>query len=241
MLETSCHPTELAASAGYAALFVMGMTMSVGHCVGMCGPIQMTFATEQAARGGVKTSMALYHAGRIFSYMLIGLALGTVGASTGLLAGGGRAQALATTAAGLVMVFFVVLGFPNAAHGTPWSTWAARSVARYLRTSSPSGRFALGVANGFLPCGPVWAAALSAAALAHPVTGMLLMGAYGLGTTPVLATVGVSAAKWSPKFRQVSYKVGGVLVFLLGLQLTLRGLANLQLIGHGSMGPLVFW
>ena len=56
----------------YALLFVTGLFTSV-HCIAMCGGINLSQSI------GGKTAGLKYNAGRVLSYTLIGLILGTVG------------------------------------------------------------------------------------------------------------------------------------------------------------------
>ncbi len=73
-----------------------GLAMSLGHCLGMCGPLVGSLAAAQQSRGlrtgGVLVAQLLHHLGRITSYALIGLVLAAVG-STVRLAGLGRGLA----------------------------------------------------------------------------------------------------------------------------------------------------
>ena len=54
-----------------------GLAMSLGHCLGMCGPLVGGLAGAQRAAGmglgGVAVSHLVYHSGRIGCYALIGL------------------------------------------------------------------------------------------------------------------------------------------------------------------------
>jgi sulfite exporter TauE/SafE len=87
----------------------------------------------------------------------------------------------------------------------------------------------------------VVAAALSAAAAAHVGTGMLLMTAYGLGTVPALVGLAVASHRAGPVVRRRFYRVGGVLILLVGLQLGLRGAAALGWVPHVHLGDVVLW
>ncbi len=63
----------------WAALGI-GVTTSLGHCIGMCGPLISTFSLAQGKSDSrFKTllpAMLIYHLGRINSYAVIGLLFG---------------------------------------------------------------------------------------------------------------------------------------------------------------------
>jgi sulfite exporter TauE/SafE len=78
---------------------------------------------------------------------------------------------------------------------------------------------------GLLPCGPVYTALLGAArtgmeapAIYHGVfAGMGLMTVFGLGTVPALFLVAKLADMGWIKSRNIIYKVGAVLMILVGI------------------------
>jgi len=226
-------------------LFLTGLTMSVGHCVGMCGPLQLLFTTEQT-RAGKRPPWPWigYHLGRVVSYSALGAALGLAGAMALLPRNTLSMQAIVSLAAGGIMMLAVV----GMASQRGWSgeiPGAAGPVMRVLRrfmgSRSRVAPVAMGVANGFLPCGPVLAAALTAVPTAHAGTGALLMAAYGLGTVPVLLGLGLAAGRLDARLRGRFHHVAIVLLFLVAAQLVLRGLAAFDVVPHLHVGSVVFW
>jgi hypothetical protein len=82
----------------------------------------------------------------------------------------------------------------------------------------------LGMLNGFLPCGLVYAAGIAAAASGSPLSGALSMGVFGLGTLPLLLAVdrlgqGLGAAGRVRLKKAVPWVIAGV-----GVLLIIRGL-----------------
>ena len=167
----------------YFSAFVLGLGGSL-HCAGMCGPLLV--ALLPGGRGGAAgaSSRAAYHGGRILTYVLLGLVLGLVG----------HGLHLAGWQRGLSLVAGVLLltgGF--LASRLALDAWLVRSVGWVKRLFGlglgrrgvPS-MVLLGMANGFLPCGLVYAAGLSAAASGSALSGAGAMALFGLGTLPVL-------------------------------------------------------
>lgn len=110
-------PSKVADSKmSYALLFVTGLFTSV-HCIAMCGGINLS-----QSLGGAKSGLK-YNAGRLLSYTLIGLVLGTVGYFLGAASerlGDGRVivpfslQAVLKYVAG---IFMVLMGLSMVSQG----------------------------------------------------------------------------------------------------------------------------
>jgi sulfite exporter TauE/SafE len=69
----------------YGVLLVSGLLGSLGHCMGMCGPLVMMVGLQMKNRG-VATILyyLLYHGARIAVYMLLGAVVGGIGSLLGL-------------------------------------------------------------------------------------------------------------------------------------------------------------
>jgi sulfite exporter TauE/SafE len=248
----SCHPLAETGnpSLDLPLLFLTGLTVSLGHCVGMCGPIQTAFSLEQSRRGAgprrLLPGLLLYHGGRVLAYVSIGAAFALVGSVTRFGDTTRTLQGGLSLAAGLLMLG-VALGVMGLAPVRGWAEpdWGGGFVTRRMQgLLAGSGRLqrgGLGFLNGLLPCGPVYAVALGAAAAAHVLVGMLLLGVYGLGTVPVLVVLGLVSGRLSPRIRQGFTRVGGVFLLVLALQLGLRGAATLGWLPHLHLGRFVIW
>ena len=103
------------------SMFVLGLGTSL-HCVSMCGPLVLTYAVKGEEDGPWYrkiTPNVAYQAAKIFSYMLVGLLLGALGAFLNLDA----ARPYVYYVAG---VFMIVLGLGM----TGKVPWAARLTPR---------------------------------------------------------------------------------------------------------------
>lgn len=250
-MQSCCHPVAAgAASIDLPLIFLTGLTMSVGHCVGMCGPIQAAFCVGQNRRGA--TGMRLlppllrYHGGRILSYGLIGAAFGLLGSATRLAGSTAGVQGSLSLVAAVLMlvVATAMLGLlPVGDWSGPagWGSAVSRRIKSFLSGETGLRQFGLGVANGFLPCGPVVAVALTAAAAANVFVGVMLMGIYGLGTLPLLLVLGFASGRIGPKLRSRLNRLGAILVLLVAAQLALRGLAAFGVVRHLVFGRFVIW
>ncbi|NYS59949.1 sulfite exporter TauE/SafE family protein [Vreelandella salicampi] len=182
------------------AAFVFGL-MGGAHCIGMCGGIMsaLTFAVPPSMRqparlGGLLLS---YNIGRVMSYMLAGALVASLGTFLSLSPSAGMAlQAFAA-----VMLILMALYIANWWKGLLKVEAVGRRFWRYIE---PLGRrlmpvvklpqaFALGAVWGWLPCGLVYSMLAWSLAIADPLRGALLMGAFGLGTLPALLATGLAA------------------------------------------------
>ena len=90
---------------------------------------------------------------------------------------------------------------------------------------SYSSLFSIGLLNGLLPCGPVYAALAAAIATGSAINGAGFMFAFGLATIPMLLAVSLLGNLMSINFRKKVTRYIPVAVFFIGVLFILRGLA----------------
>jgi len=171
----------------YLVLFLGGLSGSLIHCLGMCGGFVLA-QTDPKARSLSHRLTLNYHGGRIVTYMGLGL---VAGAAFSLLVGSPILEMARRLILALVASYFLYLLFEDwlARLGIRLPFGVKTSLACPLQTKKPIG-FILGLGLGFMPCGLVYAALMSAATTANPVAAALGMAAFGLGTMPALMTLG---------------------------------------------------
>jgi sulfite exporter TauE/SafE len=227
-----------------------GLAISLGHCIGMCGPLVGAVSVSQRSDGAGSWTLfwrlLVYHGGRLSSYMLLGAGLGLLGSATLLTDDGKAVQGGLSVLVGLLMLLLGIglLGW------LPTQRWlesgrvqnlVAGRLRSLLDARTAPRRWTLGMANGFLPCGPVYTVAMTAAATGSPWKGALAMLFFGLGTVPVLLALGLGAAGLSVARRRFFNRLGAALVLAMALQLVLRGLAAWGLVAHLRYGEIVIW
>lgn len=205
------------------------------HCVGMCGGIVTAFGMslrEQTPAQKIRLTL-LYHAGRLLSYALLGLLAGLMGMAL--------LQPLAHTAwprivvaAALILIGLSMLGLPllSALERLGARLWQAMAPLRQRLFPIHTAPRALGAGLlwGFLPCGLVYGALLTAAASGDTLQGAGLMLVFGLGTMPLLLLTGAASQTLGQRLRQWRP--------LMGMALILGGLWTLWMpvMGQGHGG-----
>ncbi len=233
-------------------LAAVGVGLGVGfmgsvHCVGMCGGIAAALSSAGTAAGASPVRRGAlsfaYSAGRVSGYALAGALVGALGLWLADLVGPYGAGALRALAALLI----VSVGLYMAGWRSPiaWierrglGVWRriAPHAARLKPGTSISGALALGMLWGWIPCGLVYSALALAAAAGDPLTGAVLMTAFGLGTVPAVVATGLSADAFTSALRRPARRrLAGALVVVFGLWTLVGSVAALP-DGETGAGP----
>jgi sulfite exporter TauE/SafE len=221
----------------YLLYFSTGVTIGFGHCIGMCGPIVVSFSLNLKEKS-IFVPQLLYHLGRIITYAILGGLVAAAGSLTMITANIDAIQkgVMMFTGAlimlmGLAMAGWVPLGKIFGDHSGPAGA-ISKGFGRLLKVQSSLVYLPLGLLLGLLPCGPVYTALLGAARAGmdtgsthHGVlAGMGLMAAFGLGTVPALFLVAKLADMGWLKSRVMIYKIGAVLMIIVGLIFVIKAI-----------------
>lgn len=209
-------------NASYAFLFVVGIFTSI-HCVGMCGGIMisqsLSFAKESKSKLESITPSLLYNLGRVLSYSILG----------GLIGGIGSVFSLSITAKAFIQIFaglfMVIMGLNISGFKLfrKFSIKIPNFLSKYKRRfNSP---FLVGFLNGFMPCGPLQTMQLFALGTGSALKGALSMFIFALGTVPLMLTFGAISGFLSKGYTKKLLKFSGVLIIVLGLIMSNRGLS----------------
>jgi len=218
------------------AAWLTGLAGGSGHCIGMCGGIVAALGVGQGAGPSGLLRVGAAHLGRISSYAVAGALVAFVGAAfvSGLLGPTGFvwlrvAAALLVFAIGLQLL----LGRPFLARleqaGSRFWRLLAPQMRKLLPPRDPVRAFGVGALWGWLPCGLVYAELTVAAASGGPVTGALVMSAFGLGTIVALSVV--SVLLHSLGLARLPRRISGVLLVLFAIW-TVLPLLQMQLAMH---------
>ena len=214
-----------------------GFTIGFGHCIGMCGPIVVSFSLNLKDKN-IFIPQLLYHLGRISTYAILGGVVAAAGSLTMVTAHIDTLQksvmiltGILIMIMGLAMAGWVPLGKVFGDHSSPGS-FISKGFGKLLKSQSTLVYLPLGLLLGLLPCGPVYTALLGAARagmdtgtpLQGVLTGMGLMAIFGVGTVPALLLVAKLADMGWLKSRALIYKVGAVLMIIVGLLFVIKAI-----------------
>jgi sulfite exporter TauE/SafE len=220
----------------YLVFFTTGLTVGFGHCIGMCGPIVVSFSLHLKQRP-TTTPQLLYNAGRIVTYTLLGGIMGITGSFTGVISNIAGLQKGVMIFAGFIVILMGLAMTDWIPLGQIFGDYSPRgSITKIFHRLStfkfPLVYFPMGLLLGLLPCGPVYTALIAAAGAGMEakspwhgfVAGMGLMLVFGLGTIPALLLVAKLADLGWLKSRQVIFRVGAFLMMLVGIYFVYRGI-----------------
>ena len=234
-----CHAAFTSQGSLFATLLVGGLVGGVTHCAGMCGPFVLSQVATRLDEVPLREISPLtrlcgaallpYHAGRLTTYALLGLAAALFSARFRSLPWFGTFSAVLLATAGLIFLISA-LPFLGKSIIPPLFTKTSESLKINWSVVFPPLRrlfanphgfrgYCLGIALGLLPCGLVYAALLSVASRGDPLTAILGMILFGLGTIPSLIGVGVGGHLAFHKFRKVLRLVFPLLMLMNSLTL----------------------
>lgn len=207
-------------NASYAVLFMVGILTSI-HCVGMCGGIMLSqsLKTEGKNKFEAMKPALLYNLGRVVSYTILGGIVGAIGSVFSLSL---TAQAGMQIFAG---VFMIMMGF-NMAGFSAFRKFQIKLPASVCKLQAkPRTPLLVGFLNGLMPCGPLQTMQIFALGTGSAFAGALSMFMFALGTVPLMLTFGAVSGLLSKGYTKKLLKYSGVLIIVLGLIMSNRGLA----------------
>jgi len=198
-----------------------GGLLSSAHCIGMCGGFACAVGARKQSLWPSLLRQLVYSSGRVFTYAF----LGTLGGFAGFFLSQYEsalftAQQVFSIVAGVLMLLIgaSVLGLLR-------FNWLLKSgcgstltpiFRHFLNLRGWRGLFMAGLANGFLPCGLVYAFLAMAVATSDAIRGGLLMIAFGLGTVPAMVAMGCGSTILGHTMRSRIHKLAGCLVLVAG-------------------------
>ena len=221
-------------------IILLGFLGSFGHCFGMCGPLTVAFSLSKQQENPSWQQQLKFHTllnlGRMLSYTLVGAGIGSLGSvlvEGGQLAGiGSDLRHWIAIITGTMLIWFglgqIKPGFlPHIPflHPILKGNLHNRLSAGMIKLSSQTQWWTpalLGMTWGLMPCGFLYAAQIKAAATGNLWQGAATMIAFGIGTLPIMVSVGVSTALISKDRRSQLFQLGGWVTLIIGVITLLR-------------------
>ncbi|AMP09996.1 description family protein [Collimonas arenae] len=239
-------------------VFLIGLLGSI-HCIGMCGGIVSALSVAAApstrviqlrlVTGGVSPEpqkqtyfmqfprVLAYNSGRLFSYAIAGTLAGGLAQSVRAMTSLSSLQIGAYWLTNLILIL-LGLHLMGAWRGLSQLETIGQTVWRrlqpaikfFLPMDSPAKALMLGALWGWLPCGMVYSVLLTAMLSGDAVSGAKVMLAFGLGTLPMLLTLGMLGMRLKGLLLDPRARVaGGLIVLLFGVAGALRLVNGLSL------------
>jgi sulfite exporter TauE/SafE/copper chaperone CopZ len=230
---------------GYGMVLIIGLLTSV-HCIAMCGGINLSQTLNRESGVGSRESgsgetasvstysmllpSVLYNTGRVISYTAVGVVVGALGS---VLTVSGRFQGAIMLIAG---IFMLVMGINMLGLFPALRRFIPRMPALFTKKldnhNINRGPLAVGLLNGFMPCGPLQAMQLYALSTGSPIRGGISMFLFSVGTIPLMFALGTAStilsggalnnARGQAFSHRVMY-IGAVLVAAMGLTMFSNG------------------
>jgi len=205
---------------------IIGLTAGFSTCMALIGGLVLSVASKYAENHPTQTPFQkfkphlFFNLGRILSFIVLGAVIGAIGSAFALK---GTLLGFLTIAVGAVML---VLGlqltelFPRINKGLTLPSGIAKRLgisSRKEREYSHKNALTMGAATFFLPCGFTQAMQLLAVSTGNPIEAAIIMGAFAIGTTPGLLTLGGLTSVVKGAFAQRFFRIVGVVVVAMAL------------------------
>jgi len=231
------------------AFIVLGLVASVSSCAALVGGLLLSLTKQwndayigESSITKFKPHMQ-FHVGRIGAYVVGGAILGTVGDILSF-------DNVTFFAVVILLVSIIMLVIAMQMIGLPWARRFRIALPKSILTAVASHKTKtpalIGAGTFFLPCGFTLIAQGIALTTGSLIGGMLVMGAFALGTLPVLLMIsfgGVSLNK-RPHLTAKFNIIAGALIFVFALyningQLNVLGLPSFNDIRISGAGQEV--
>ena len=207
--------------------FTLGLFGSI-HCIGMCGPLALTFGRRESGTIISNFISALsYNLGRTLTYIFMGLLMGVFGTLLLLT----DIQQVVSIGIGILLIVSFAFSSPvlKKRFRIPFiDVYYAKIQKIIFKVMQSSGKYPvliLGMVNGLLPCGLVYLALIGALSSDDIINSAAFMGVFGLGTLPLMTLLIFGYNFLSPRVRMVMTKSTPYISLLLGVFMIYRGFA----------------
>ncbi|MGH2664720.1 sulfite exporter TauE/SafE family protein [Flavobacterium sp.] len=204
---------------------LLGLISSL-HCIGMCGPIAMMLPVAKNNPEKKALQILTYHAGRLLAYGSIGLLFGLIGRGF-YLAGIQQQLSIFAGIAMIIMVLLPINIFAKYNFSKPIYKLVStikNSLGQQFSKGSFKSILSIGILNGFLPCGMVYAAVFGALAMPKLYLSVLYMVLFGVGTIPLMSGVVYLQQLLVMPVRNKIQKIIPYAIACIGILFIVRGL-----------------
>jgi sulfite exporter TauE/SafE len=211
------------------------------HCIGMCGPLVLAVPSKSDTVMSKVWSGLLYNLGRVSTYVMFGA---TIGISQKFLIPLVM-QSKVSIIMGIILILISLSYFLFKNKRVVFSTQnkfyqkVGIALAKLYNNPNNLNIFSIGLLNGLLPCGLVYAALATAFASMSFYKSIIFMAFFGFGTLPVMWGVVFFANYITPAIRSKMKMLFPVVYAIAGVLLILRGSSEHDLL-HQVIGNTIY-
>lgn len=217
-----------------AASFLIGIIASLSSCMAIVGGLLLSFAANRS-KASPSTRLienVMFHASRIVSFFLLGGVIGAIGRAFTLSLPMSIALNVAVALVMLILGLNLLDIFPALKRLQPrLPASLSRGLLKAEKMRHRLTPALLGLITFFLPCGFTQSMQLFSLSTGSFLSGALTMGAFAVGTLPVLALISTASVNLSGSPRSgIFFKTAGLVVIAFALVNVLNALATTGLI-----------
>lgn len=197
----------------------------------MCGAIVLAYSTQHNSQLVAKNTLngflrdIAYNGGRIFSYSLLGAAVGFAGMMIGWIQ---EVSEYFSVIMGIIMVIAGIAMLGIIPISPRLSLLISKSSITKIQSElllerTVGSKLALGFLTPLLPCGILYAMLAKAASAGNALNGALTMGVFAIGMAPSLMLLGYMSSFFSARMRKGAEQFAAIMIILMGVILILRG------------------
>ncbi len=196
--------------------FLTGVTTGGISCIAVQGGLLASALTQKKENQTNLSLVGMFLTSKIIAYTILGFALGALGSALTITP---QLQGWMQIAAGLYMLATAA----NLLNLHPIFRYVViqppRFAYRFMRSQSKTGQYfapaLLGGLTVLIPCGITQGMMVLAVASGNPLLGAGIMFGFTLGTSPVFATIGLTASKLMEK--KAFIYLGSTIILFLGV------------------------
>lgn len=218
--------------------FLVGFLGSV-HCIGMCGPLIIGTCSIAKIKQSSKSSI-WFLLGKLISYSILGFIVGLIGSWLIKNELFSHTSSYLSIAFGVLMIGVITYYWFFAAKSqSQFVATLYRKLSAFVNATDRQGirstvlLFSTGFMTALLPCGLLYGMALQSSSTASPLTAMLMMASFGIGTSPALFSVNVIFHKIPISLKRYASRLGEIILLISAAILIYRGIMGLLKISHG--------
>lgn len=207
------------------------------HCIGMCGAIAFSLPLQEQNWYSKLWGGLVYNLGRVSTYGVLGFILGLLGKGFSF-AGFQQGLSIFLGVFILVILFFpkyIQLQKNKSTTLAQAQLWVRQKMGLLFKNNSTKALYGIGLLNGLLPCGLVYAGLAGAIATGQGSMGALYMICFGLGTLPIMVLASQFRGLISMNVRN---RMRQIVPFFMGLMAVLFIIRGLNL-GIPYLSPIL--